>query len=157
MSRKNLIVSSLVASLILSLTFKFTVVIAQGPASRTMESEETDPRAAALKRGDYETAARLTAISTSAGRPLAQLLLGIYYQDGKGVRKDPQTGADSIEKAAIRENPWQEARIGQIFAGYGRTEDPILAAQWYEKAAAHGGKRFYRKSSWELFTVMVLA
>jgi TPR repeat protein len=91
---------------------------------------------AAFERGDYETALRLLRAPAEAGNADAQLLLGIMYQDGEGVPKDPAQAAQWIRKAAEQDNATAEFALGVMYLqAMGVPKDEAAAVRWLEKAA----------------------
>lgn len=91
---------------------------------------------AAFERGDYATALRLLRAPAEQGNADAQLLLGIMYQDGEGVPKDPALAAQWIRKAAEQDNATAEFALGVMYLqAMGVPKDETAAVRWLEKAA----------------------
>lgn len=60
--------------------------------------------------GDFERAVSTATMYANRGEPWAQLRLGIFYENGWGVRKDVSQAVDWYEKAAAQkaEGKWAE-------------------------------------------------
>ncbi len=58
----------------------------------------------ALERGDFKTAFEHFKIAAEQGDPIAQQNLGVMYNNGYGVRKNPELAAEWFERASSRES-----------------------------------------------------
>ncbi|HET6629974.1 MAG TPA: tetratricopeptide repeat protein [Woeseiaceae bacterium] len=89
-----------------------------------------DPAAAS---GWFEKAA-------AAGRPVAQLQLGLLYWDGNGVAEDAGRALRLFQQAAAQGLPSAQARVGWAYlTGTGVSVDFGTAHEWLA-AAAHQGE-----------------
>jgi TPR repeat protein len=78
-------------------------------------------------------------LAAEDGVAQAQFSLGLRYENGTGVAKDPVQAIHWVRKAA--EQGYDEAQymLGCWYNGEdGFAKDPIEAAKWWEKAAAQG-------------------
>jgi TPR repeat protein len=77
--------------------------------------------------------------AAEGGHANAQCLLGICYDDGKGVTKDLKTAAEWYAKAAVQGYAGAQLLSGICYHdGTGVAQDFKTAAAWYAKAAAQG-------------------
>ena len=73
------------------------------------------------------------------GDPKAQLLMGMMYARGDGVRQDSSKAAEWYEKAANQGDAFAQTYLGKMYSkGDGVRQDSAKAAEWYEKAANQG-------------------
>ncbi len=69
----------------------------------------------------------------------SQYILGLLYEVGKGVEKDPKAAAEFYEKAAQQGHGKAMTNLGAMYhKGLGVPQDPEKARYWYEKAAEAG-------------------
>ncbi len=54
----------------------------------------------AIERGDFKTAVENFKIAASQGDPIAQQNLAVMYNNGFGVKKDPQKASELFEQAS---------------------------------------------------------
>jgi hypothetical protein len=93
--------------------------------------------------GAYQRGLFLTAFNEATKRieanpsdAPAMTLLGELYNQGLGVRQDPQQAAQWYRLAAERGDPHAMASLGLMSAdGRGIRKDPAAARAWFEKAA----------------------
>ena len=75
----------------------------------------------------------------SAGNPDAQFRVGVQYELGAHVTKDPAQAAAWYRKAAGQGFAQAQHSLGVLYeSGSGVPADPAAAAQWYRKAADQG-------------------
>jgi hypothetical protein len=75
----------------------------------------------------------------SAGKPEAQFRIGVQYELGAHVTKDPAQAAAWYRKAADHGYPQAQHSLGVLYEfGNGVPADPVTAVQWYRKAAEQG-------------------
>ena len=67
---------------------------------------------AAYDRGDYATVFREWRTVANQGDSIAQLMLGLMYQDGTGATKDSGEAAKGYRKAAEQGNAWAQFNLG---------------------------------------------
>ena len=90
----------------------------------------------AYDRGDYTVAFREFLRDGSAE---AQLMLGIMYFKGQGVKQDKKRAVELLLKAAERGNVIAQLNLGIMYEdGEGVNPDAKEAARWYRRAAAQG-------------------
>jgi TPR repeat protein len=69
----------------------------------------------------------------------AQLQLGLYYLNGRGVKADPKKAVIWFKKAAAQGNHLAEHELGEIYSfGMGVKRSQPEAVRWYKKAADAG-------------------
>ncbi len=69
----------------------------------------------------------------------AQVLLGSFYEKGRGVIQDYEQAIDWYQRAALAGNPLAMARLGKMLAeGRGSEADIARAYAWLNLAAARG-------------------
>ena len=90
--------------------------------------------------GDYKRAYDILSPLAADGNPDAQKMLGIMYDYGQGVEKDPNKALDWYIKAASQGQPGGvQYLIGaKYFRGDGTRQDYAEAAKWWEMAADGG-------------------
>jgi localization factor PodJL len=78
----------------------------------------------------------------NAGRPDAQLMIGLKYLSGDGVAKNDAEAAKWISRSATQGNAVAEYWLGSLYQhGRGIAADPAQAIAWYDKAAAQGNRK----------------
>ncbi len=76
------------------------------------------------------------------GNAKAQLLLGLKYLDGEGVKADEARAATYLQRAAEQGEPVAQYRLGTMFErGQGLVSDQPKAVQWYDAAARQGNRK----------------
>ncbi len=97
-----------------------------------------DIRAAldAYGHGDYAQALSQARPLAEQGHAVAQGLLGVIYEEGRGVPKDYQEALRWYRKAADQEMAPAQFSMGEAYA-FGRevTKDERQAVQWYRRSA----------------------
>jgi TPR repeat protein len=87
------------------------------------------------------SAEKFQAIKSAAekGNIDAQFLVGLQYQVGDGVDRDPQAAASWFRRAAEAGNAEAQNALGQIYAKGGDIEpDPVEARKWLRAAVDQG-------------------
>ena len=103
-------------------------------ATQTFEDLE-----AAYNHGDYATALRGFRHLAEQGYAEAQFILGIMYDNGKGVAKDAAEAAKWFRRAAEQGHAKAQFNLGIMYArGEGVAEDGAEAAKWFRRAAEQG-------------------
>jgi TPR repeat protein len=75
----------------------------------------------------------------NSGKPDAQFRVGVQYELGARVAKDPAQAAIWYRKAADQGYAQAQHSLGVLYeSGNGVPRDPATAAQWYRKAAEQG-------------------
>ena len=83
-----------------------------------------------------------TTAEARAGKPDAELAVGLKYLSGDGIPKDEHEAATWIARAAEAGDPTAQSWLGTLYQrGKGVTADPIVAFSWFEKAAEAGNRR----------------
>ncbi len=89
-----------------------------------------------FSQGDYATAISIWVPLAQQGNPAAQYSIGLLYDQGKGVNKDPQLALDYFKSAAEQNLPAAQYYLGmKYFAGLGVKKDLFKANKLLEKAA----------------------
>ena len=89
---------------------------------------------------DDKQAVAWTRKAAEQGDALAQRLLGVMYEDGKGVAQDYKQAAAWYRKAAEQGDAKAQGRLGTMyFHGIGVAQDYKLAYVWSSVSAANGG------------------
>ncbi|MBR5640063.1 MAG: sel1 repeat family protein [Muribaculaceae bacterium] len=85
---------------------------------------------------DYVEAAKLFTKAANQGNAYAQFMLGDYYNEGKGVKKNYKKAAQWYKKAADQGIGDALYQLAEYHAnGYGVKKDMTLADEYYKKAA----------------------
>src|SRR5690606_30962017 len=92
-----------------------------------------DDALAAYRAGDFATAMDEWAILAKYD-PAAQTNIGEMYLRGEGVEKDRDVAIHWFRRAADRDFPEAQYRLGRVHMG----EDNEEAARWFKAAAEHG-------------------
>nr|WP_174506718.1 tetratricopeptide repeat protein [Acinetobacter sp. Marseille-Q1620] len=80
--------------------------------------------------------------AAKAGQPAAQFYLGMHYQYGKDVAKDPKQAFTWYKAAADQGITSAQLNVGRMYAdGVGVSKNETLARQYFEKAASRGDNR----------------
>lgn len=105
-------------------------------ASKSLRAEELFIRADRCgDRGDYRTAFRLMLAAAKLGELGAQLNVGNYYDEGKGVRKNRTAALYWYKKACKRGYAAAASNIGVLY----RTEGKYSRAlYWFKRAIEMG-------------------
>lgn len=99
-------------------------------------TEESD------KQAIYEAAIRLLENLTDIGDDFAPVLLGLRYEDGKGVQSNPQKAFYYYSIAAERGNELGQCYLAESYLnGNGVAYNLEKAKYWLEKAADQGEQR----------------
>jgi hypothetical protein len=93
-----------------------------------------DDALAAYRKGDFATAMDEWAILAKYGDAAAQTNIGEMYLRGEGVDKDRDIAIYWFRKAAHRDFPEAEYRLGRAHLG----EDDEEAVRWFKTAVEHG-------------------
>jgi len=93
----------------------------------------------ALRNGDYATALREFRPLARQGNAVAQFLLGLMYDDGRGVPRDYAEAVRWYRMAAEQGNARAQFSLGSMYDhGEGLPRDHAEAIRWYRKAAEQG-------------------
>ncbi|MDB6064502.1 MAG: repeat-containing protein [Pedosphaera sp.] len=89
--------------------------------------------------GNMKKAAALLIQAAEQDHAEAQYLLGLYYQEGKGVRQDYAEAAKWFVKSAKLGNADAAAALGLLYQeGLGMEQDHAKALKWYRQGAEGG-------------------
>ena len=95
----------------------------------------------AFDANDWRLAATLCAAEARDGSVAAQRNLGVMYDRGVGVPRDPARAADWLRRAAEAGNRDAAYQLGAMYEnGRGVPEDDARAVAWYSKAALLGDR-----------------
>lgn len=98
-----------------------------------------DEGIAAYNNGDHATAYDEFLPVAKAGDKKAQLLLGLMYDNGLGVKKDHDSAAQWYRRAAEQGQPRAQFNLGLMYeSGEGIQADEELALSWIRKSAEQG-------------------
>lgn len=88
---------------------------------------------AAYEAGNYKAA--LQEFQRNSKDPTAMAWLGLLYERGAGVKKDPKVAASWMERAAKGENDWAQNTLSSYLEkGFGLKKDDQRAFEWRQKA-----------------------
>ena len=108
------------------------LVEAWNPLPRTPAQQITD----ADQAQDPQVALRILQPMAAGGQPMAQYMLGLMYEHGKGVTLDYGAAADWYLKAALQGHAGAEIQLALLYRnGQGLAKDDATAAGWLHKAA----------------------
>lgn len=123
---------------------------ASSPAPASSAAEEpNDPEpesapescASAYNAKDWSNAATLCAAEARGGDVSAQRNLGVMYDRGVGVARDPAQAVVWLRRAASAGNRDAAYQLGAMYeSGRGVDEDAAEAAAWYARAALLGDR-----------------
>ncbi|MFO1303839.1 MAG: tetratricopeptide repeat protein [Burkholderiales bacterium] len=93
----------------------------------------------ALRRGDYQAAAKELKPLADRGVAEAQYRVGLMYEYGKGLPLDKTEAAIWIHRAAGQNHPAAQTELGILLTtGEGIAKDDAQAVAWFRKAANQG-------------------
>ena len=93
----------------------------------------------AYRSGDYVTAMNEWRPLAEQGNMVAQYTLGVIYDLGEGVSKDPKQAVKWYSLAAKQGYALAQYNLGIIYEiGEGVSQDHPEAAKWYRRAAGQG-------------------
>ncbi len=110
----------------------------------------------AYRKGDYGKAFRIWTSLAENGVPEAQRGLGMLYQSGLGVARDPTKAAWWYKSAAEQGDVISQLNFGLMHeTGDGMPTDHMQAFTWFSLAAAQGNSaaEAYMRSASESLTV----
>jgi hypothetical protein len=108
-------------------------------ASPPAVADPVELGAEAAARGDYATALRLWRPLADQGNAAAQVRLGMFYENGRGVPRDYAEAARWYRKAANQGVADAQANLGYLYEnGHGVPQDYAEAARWVRMAAEQG-------------------
>jgi len=102
-----------------------------------------DKAAADCDAGKYKEGAEEFTTLAKEGCPFAQCILGVMYQNGRGVPKNVHSAIGWYMKSAKQGYSTAEEHLGEIYQ-YGEQgihKDNKQAADWYRRAAHHGNQK----------------
>jgi hypothetical protein len=137
MNWKNFLADGILTTLCVS-------TICGAPAFSYMaEKDKLDKASADCQAGRYKEGADEFRQLAKEGCPFAQCILGVMYQNGRGVPKNVHTAISWYSKSAKQGNPVAEEHLGEIyqFGEQGIKQDKSEAANWYRRAAHHGSQK----------------
>lgn len=115
------------------------VATAEQPGAAALSPGGPDMAYGAFQRGYYLSAFSLAIPRAEAGDTAAQTLLGLIYEGGYGVPRDPAQAASWYEFAATGGNREAQFALGMMYLeGRGVSADGAKAASYFEKASAGG-------------------
>lgn len=85
------------------------------------------------KEGQYERALPHLELLSNGGHTAAKEILGIMYNLGQGVEKDPKKAFALLSESAEKGRPLSQHHLGVMnFTGSGTHHDPIKALMWLQ-------------------------
>jgi hypothetical protein len=111
--------------------------------ANTAEKEKLDKAAADCEAGNYKEGAAQFRQLGNEGCPFAQCIMGVMYQNGRGVPKNVHTAIGWYMKSAKQGYSVAEEHLGEIYqyGEQGIKQDNKEAADWYRRAAHHGNQK----------------
>ncbi len=95
----------------------------------------------AYERGDYPAAYREWYALADSGSAAAQFLIGLMYEQGRGVPRDLAQAVMWYRRAAEQNDVYAQFRLGFLYAhGRGVNRDDAEAVEWYGRAARQGNQ-----------------
>src|SRR5271166_1692282 len=117
-----------------AITALIVAVSVTGPVAGPLEDAE-----AAMRRGNYEAAMRVSRPLAEKGDTRFQYLLGAMYQHGLGTPQDFESAVSWFRKAADQGHAPSQFELGRMYAfGRGVPQDETEGAHWFRKAADQG-------------------
>jgi len=117
--------------------FFITVLLLIFPVS--VPAQNLDEGQAAYQAQDYQKALHILKPLAEQGNSQAQAMLGLMYDNGHGVNKDPAVAFKWYLKAAEQGIPVVQHDVGvKYFQGTGVAQNYQEAAKWWEQAANAG-------------------
>jgi TPR repeat protein len=120
---------------------RITVIIATALslAFTPVAAQDLQKGYAAYQAGDYATAIQEWTPFAEAGYVPAQFMLGIMYDNGKGVLQDYAEAVRWYRLAADQGNANAQNNLGVMYEyGRGVLQDNVMAHMWYNIASANG-------------------
>jgi hypothetical protein len=107
------------------------------------DKEKLEKASADCSDGKYKEGVEEFRQLANEGCPFAQCILGVMYQNGKGVSKNVHIAIGWYSKSAKQGNPIAEEHLGEIYqyGEQGIRPDKKAAARWYRRAAHHGSQK----------------
>lgn len=117
-------------------TFLFLVF---SQASFSAEPDQFEKGLKAYNQGDYQSAYKLILPIASKGEPPALNLLGMMYELGLGVSKDPERSVNYYRQAADKGYSYAQYNLAVSYdTGIGVSLNFREAVKWYKRAAEQG-------------------
>ena len=114
---------------------------ADAPVVAAAASTPTQSCQSAFDAKEWEVAASLCASEARQGTVSAQRNLGVMYDRGVGVERDPARASDWLRRAAEAGSRDAAYLLGAMYeSGRGVTQDDARALAWYSKAALLGDR-----------------
>jgi TPR repeat protein len=121
---------------LLSLTFLFLF-----SGSSLVFGDEIQDGFDAYKKKDYKEAVMFFQFSADQGDALAQLLLGLMYDEGKGTSQDFVESVKWYRRSAELGNASAQNNLGFMYAqGQGVLKDYVIAHMWFNLSFSNGSK-----------------
>ena len=93
----------------------------------------------AFQQQDYARAVLEFSIDAHAGHAESQVNLGLLYENGLGVERDPTQAFHWYQQAATQDNVAAQNNLAALyFEGTGTEQSYEQAAHWYQQAAIAG-------------------
>lgn len=119
------------------LAFGLLTLLISTSLAVTAYSGEWEEAVAAYSRGDYTTAYRLFKPMAQQGMPEAQFILGLMYDNGRGVPQNYAMAVKWYQKAAEQGIAKAQFNLGVSYEdGQGVPRNYILAYMWFDLASS---------------------
>jgi TPR repeat protein len=107
----------------------------------TIQAAEINTGVASFERGDYVKSLRIFRRLAGQGDARAQFMLGVMFDEGRGVPRDYTEAAKWYQQAAEQGEVNAQFNLGIMSGkGHGVPKDYVLAHMWLTLAAARGVK-----------------
>jgi len=114
------------------LVLSFVAPLAAAPPDDDAEMKAVD----ALGRHDFANAVKFFRIAADQGGPVAQSMLGMLYETGQGVPKNPAEAVKWYRLAATQGFTGAQSSLGDMYYhGWGIPKNYAEAAKWRQMAA----------------------
>jgi Sel1 repeat len=112
-----------------------------GPSwAAASEKQQLDKAGEDIESGKYKEGAAEFKVLGDKGNPFAQCIMGVMFQNGRGVPKDIHQAISWYVKSAKQGFAGAEEHLGEIYRDgtEGIKKDSKIAGNWFRRAAFHG-------------------
>ena len=105
-------------------------------------AQDFDAGVLAWQSGDYATALREWTPLATQGDARAQAILGVMYDNGRGVPQDDAEAVKWYRLAAEQSDAWAQNNLGVMYEyGQGLPQNFVASRMWYNLAASAGNEK----------------
>jgi hypothetical protein len=116
-----------------------TCLLLAAALARTASAGPYEEADAAYARGDYPEALRIYRVLATQGVAAAQFNLGVMFDFGQGVGRDPAAAVRWYREAAAQGHGGAQFNLGGLyFEGVGVPQDRLRAYMWFTLGATAG-------------------